>query len=310
MAWVWMLRSILHPKDFFVHFIGIFPFILLCAISQALYGIWQWGQSSSAMSGSFDNPAGLASLLAFSLPFGCYGTESRNPLWRYASVFGVAVLTVAILLTESRSGILSAAVVLALYFLKRAGKHRKKLVLFGSIVCLAGSVFMYLHKKDSADGRLLIWLCSCQMVKDKPWSGHGFRGFQSSYMDYQAQYFREHSDSRYVLLADDVKHPFNEYLLLLVSLGFIGAFFFLAIIVLLIRAWRIHPHGSSDVAALCLVAVAIFSLFSYPFRYPHTWILCACSVIILTGNARMVSRKAVPCLLFCVALGLSVIPVS
>ena len=37
-------------------------------------------------------------------------------------------------------------------------------------------------------------------------------------------HFSEHPDSPYVMLADNIAHPFNEYLLLTVNYGLVGLF--------------------------------------------------------------------------------------
>ena len=47
------------------------------------------------------------------------------------------------------------------------------------------------------------------MIKDKPITGHGIGAFEAKYMDYQAAYFKTYPDSKFVMLADNVKHPFN-----------------------------------------------------------------------------------------------------
>ncbi len=57
------------------------------------------------------------------------------------------------------------------------------------------------------------------MIKDKPIVGHGIGAFEAHYMEYQASYFERHPDSKYTMLADNVKHPFNEFLLVGVQLG-------------------------------------------------------------------------------------------
>ncbi len=55
----------------------------------------------------------------------------------------------------------------------------------------------------------------------------------------------------------------------------------------------------------CLSSIAVFSLFSYPFRYPHTWFFCAVSISLLLHNAYPVvwhkSRRAIlsACVLNC-----------
>ena len=56
------------------------------------------------------------------------------------------------------------------------------------------------------------------MIKDNPVTGYGSGGFLANYMNYQAEYFARDTDSKYAILAGDVKHPFNEYILLVVKL--------------------------------------------------------------------------------------------
>ena len=99
-------------------------------------------------------------------------------------------------------------------------------------------------------------------------------------MDAQADYFKAHPESPYVMLADNTQAPFNEYLGLLTEFGFVGGIVLLVGVVLLLQAWRKHPYGSSRVAMLCLLSIAVFSLFSYPFRYVHTWMLCGISIVV------------------------------
>lgn len=90
---------------------------------------------------------------------------------------------------------------------------------------------LLLVEKDSADGRLLIWRCGLEMVKDAPWTGHGVGSFEAKYMDYQADYFKEYgSQNRYAMLADNVKQPFNEYLGVLINFGIVGLALLLGIV--------------------------------------------------------------------------------
>lgn len=85
------------------------------------------------------------------------------------------------------------------------------------ISLLFGSYFL---KKDSADGRLLIWNCSWRMIIDSPMYGHGFDAFRAHYMDYQANYLSQYPNNEYAMLADNVISPFNEYLNVALSCGF------------------------------------------------------------------------------------------
>lgn len=303
-TWIWFFCHTRRTRISFFHPTkGAFA-ILLCGVSQAIYGIWQWSISSvSGISGSFDNPAGLSSFLVFSIPFGYYGATRLRKQWM--ALTGTAVLCIAILLTESRTGILCTIILLFLHIRRYMTRYRKKFILVFSVLFAIISVTLYDYKKDSANGRMLIWRCTLEMICDNPWLGYGHNGFRSNYMNRQAEYFQHHPDSRYAMLADDVKHPFNEYLYLLTHYGLWGGFVLMAFAVWSVRAWQKHPDGSSRPAMLCLVVIAVFSMFSYPFRYPHTWILCIYSVIILSCNAWKIHHKTQTRLLFLLALCLS-----
>lgn len=89
-------------------------------------------------------------------------------------------------------------------------------------------------------------------------------------MEYQAHYFANNPYSIYGVLADNVLHPFNEYLLLITDYGLTG--FILLILVIMVL---LNPAKLSSPYRLCLISLAIFSLFSYPLKYPFTWVMIA-----------------------------------
>ena len=92
-------------------------------------------------------------------------------------------------------------------------------MIFPVVGLVAAVVFLYHYKQDSADGRLLIWRCTWSVIRESPWIGYGIGGFQAQYMDAQADYFKAHPGSPYVMLADNTQAPFNEYLGLLTEFG-------------------------------------------------------------------------------------------
>ena len=134
------------------------------------------------------------------------------------------IIIVAIILSYSRAGIISLATISTIFLYQRLD-HKRMLRFFllaGLVALILGCYWM---KKDSADGRLLIWQSCINMVKDSPWMGHGLGSFEAHYMDYQAEYFRIYGQqNRYAMLADNVKHPFNEYMGILLNFGIIGLF--------------------------------------------------------------------------------------
>ena len=99
-----------------------------------------------------------------------------------------------------------------------------------AIVMLAASLGLYHFKKDSADGRMLIWTVTANIIKDNPLVGVGHDRFKAHYMDYQADYFRNNPGSKYETVADDNQYAFNEPLNVWVENGLIGLLLMLAIL--------------------------------------------------------------------------------
>ena len=144
---------------------------------------------------------------------------------------------------------------------------------------------MYFIKKDSADGRLLIWQCSLNMVADKPVFGHGHGAFQAKYMYYQAEYMNAHPENRFASLADNVLHPFNEYLLVLTEHGCAGFCIVILLVLLIFRAYHSKPDEAKLTAMMSILALAVFSFFSYPFRYPFTWLLLFLNISVIYNSS-------------------------
>jgi O-antigen ligase len=259
--------------------------IVLCTL-QALYGTFQYlgifpSVNGFRVTGSFDNPAGFAASLCAGLPFlFCFCFE-KKPLLKYLSIVAVACVTLAVVLSASRAGMLSLAAVYVSAFIYRF-RPGKKTVIAGTMAIILLLSGLYYWKKDSADGRLLIWRCSWEMIKDKPLFGFGYGGFKASYMNFQAKYFVTHPDSEYVMLADNVRHPFNEYLLLAVNFGLLGL---LVLFMLFYQLWKIHKRHPSKplplcMAYCCLLSIGVFALFSYPLKYPFVLIMGLLSLYI------------------------------
>jgi tetratricopeptide (TPR) repeat protein len=120
------------------------------------------------------------------------------------------------------------------------------------------------------------------MILDNPLFGHGVGGFQREYMLYQAEYFRNHPNSSFAMLADIVKHPFNEYLLMLVEHGLIGGLFVGFFIFYLIREYRKNKNSENFYAMLGLIGVGVFACFSYPLGYPFVRLVAVfCAAFIM-----------------------------
>ncbi|MCD7901158.1 MAG: O-antigen ligase family protein [Bacteroides sp.] len=179
---------------------------------------------------------------------------------------------------------LSIIVMLILWLLLKV-KVTGKMVVLSSVSILLLFSILYFYKKDSADGRLLIWQCSWEMIKEKPLLGHGIGGFQANYMNYQANYFKQNPDSSFVRLADSTNRAFNEYVLLIVNYGFVGLIFFFAFVCFLWVSYRRNRCLQSKFALLSLTGIAVFSCFSYPLSYPFVWVVILFCVYVIISFA-------------------------
>ncbi len=289
----------------------LFGTVVIFAVVLSLHGILQYagltssGSNNFAVIGSFDNPAGFAAALACALPLCFLFFNDQSKYLRYAAITATVIIAIAVFLSGSRAGILAIVAATAVWLLvkskignlaKRSHErsanracepnevnHQKlKIVLAVFLVVLP--VVLYFAKKDSADGRLFIWRCALDMVADQPVLGHGKGAFQAKYMLYQADYINAHPDSRYAQLADNVLHPFNEYLLVLCEYGIVGLSVITLLGFLLFGIYRKNCSDEKLPALLSLLSLAIFSFFSYPFKYPFTWVMLLLNIAVICYN--------------------------
>lgn len=267
--------------------------VVIVVFVQALYGIAQYlglisrGNEFSVV-GNFENPSGYASMLAFSTPFVMYFLNTPfRVIGKYIAGGIYIAVFAAVILSGSRAGILSIVGISLLYLIKRnrtillqTALWKKATAFLLISVALSG---FYLVKKDSADGRMLICRCTWEMIKEKPLLGHGYKSFEAKYMLYQADYLEQNPDSGFAPLADNVKHPFNEFLLLIAEFGLVAFLLLGFLIIGIIRAYLRHRSNEQFTLLMVLSAVCIFSCFSYPFKYPFTWLIVGISLGFLSA---------------------------
>ncbi|MFW6248298.1 MAG: O-antigen ligase family protein [Bacteroidota bacterium] len=153
-------------------------------------------------------------------------------------------------------------------------KKRKNLAVIAGILIVAvftsAFIALYQLKKEYADGRLLIWRVTIEMIAEKPFFGHGFEMFKGKYMNHQASYFLNKEDAvKATMLADDNRYVFNDFLKTWVEKGVLGL-----VLVLTILGFAFHSKsqkGSSGQALFLLNAsksslfgIVVFAVFSYP----------------------------------------------
>lgn len=260
--------------------IGILQFCNILVSSSHIYRVI----------GTFDNPAGFAACLCVGLPFALFFCTNPTNQKRYWIAYSIPFLLLLLFFSESRSGIISTISIILLFAINQSWKHifqkKKRFLFYICLFILIGILFiiLYFWKKDSADGRLLIWKCVWKMIENKPIIGHGTAAFKEYYMDYQAAFFNQFPNSKFTLLADNVISPFNEYLSICIQFGVLGLLILIALFIILIYCYTRQPSIEAWVSLLSLLSLSIFSMFSYPFTYPFVWIIAILCIFYLLWN--------------------------
>ncbi|WP_025765374.1 O-antigen ligase family protein [Dyadobacter tibetensis] len=287
---------------------------------QAVYGILQSisilpiSNRYNLPSGTLHNPAQLAIFLAtiaglaynLTIRRSLAHQQKNNPL-RAISMVTFLLTFMAMVTTQSRTAILSLVfyiVIATAYRFKKIFCERlliiwRRIILSLMIIACVLSLWLaYSLKKDSADGRMLIWKVTMSMIPEIPLRGYGTNSFGSHYMKYQGKYFRTmESTTSEAFLADDIIYAYNEYLQIIIENGFIG----LLLIIALILLARLNVFTSTG--ALVIIPMAC-AMTSYPFRIPCVF-LCFIFGIALTSR----SQTSTVSISFDKSVGLSAIAV-
>jgi O-antigen polymerase len=263
-------------------------------------------------------------------------TKMLNKAGYYLPV--VAMISIVLVLPASRSraawlAVSGAAVYLFavkyrwIQKLKRlnfsAGK--KALMVFLVIaMTVAGAAGLYRLKKGSADGRMLIWKITTRMIADHPVTGTGFNGFKANYMENQARYFENNTDSEEARVAGDTNYAFNELLQQTAEHGLSGTVLLALIFIAAFsvsKSDRKHDrksdsmtpshaitvfdttnlksegmtqshaitHSAVIISKALLLSFLIFSLFSYPVQILPVKTGMALALAFLSGSSRKIS---------------------
>lgn len=261
--------------------------------------------------GTLGNPAELALHLCIILPLTArlvlYG---KGWCWRIVYSAATMLFVGVLWLTQSRTGLICVALytIIGLWMWMHRFVHKRYLRwgLYGVVVSvmLAGTIaYVTSHKNASSSGRAFILQRSWELVKEHPLMGHGHRGFEREYMLRQADFFKEHPNSEYAVLADEIRHPLCEFIYVWVNYGVVAPIVLL--ILLLLPLWR-WWHGDRKLSPFLLpmLAILVFSFFSYPFYYPIAWMTVGASVLYAIRRTlhRWQQQKVFPYLLLVFSL--------
>lgn len=266
-------------------------FFFYIGVIQAFIGILQYFQviesnSSYCITGTFENTAGLVSVLALIFPIGINTYKSNNGKLKILAFWGNILISLCILLSSSRIGTICMLTCFAFgvkpFFKIKLNTKSISLILIIAFA-ITYSCFLFIQKTNSTAGRLAIWKITIGGIVHKPIMGHGKNSFSKEYMKYQAKYFKNNPKSKSAILASNVSHPLNEYLKVLFENGILGLLFYTLILFFI---WKLSIKSTFNIKLLhCfLVSLLILCCASYPFKYPSTYFLTLFFIFIYTPN--------------------------
>lgn len=238
-------------------------------------------QTKPNLIGSFDSITGLISALCLCLPMGILFFQSFSKPQKILFIICKTICCFTIIVYESRTGIICILITLLYYLF---GRLEKKKYWPGFIIFIAIFVCTIFFKTSSSQGRLFIIKRSLEMVEKHPIIGWGNNGFRKNYLNFQADYFSCHPDSKYALLGGNVHHPINEYILILVDYG-IPILVLVLIILLGAIAHSVRNKRPSGLeGGYILGIIIIYAMFSYPFSYPFTYVMLILALILIYSD--------------------------
>ena len=268
-------------------------------------GIYPSNHSLFVLTGTFYNPGPYSGYLAAVLPISLYrmlvlkGKKDRLSVVQYYLSMCVLLLICSVLPAGmSRAAWFASLVscgyvVLRIYHVKvKSFVSEHRYAVLG--VCIVSALFAsgaYFMKRDSADGRLLIWKITSQAIVGNPWGEENGRTFSAIYGDAQEKYFTdcEYSELE-AWVAGTPDFAFNEYLQIAVEYGVWVSVLLVTVLLVLSMIAGIHKHLAG--MGGCLVSLMVFACFSYPLHIPaivSVWLL---AVMVLCGEGLvMIKRK-------------------
>ena len=278
---------------------------VFCVFAQCM-GFMEPESSLYTVTGACDNPNVTAMYLAGCVPLIVQRLRSSDR--KVAYVLFLVLALFAVVLLRCRTAYIGLAVEAAVFFLFSSKDSRIKgfhlqretncnpkihssigkvfLAVVALLVVSVAAVRMYQMKRDSADGRLLVWKVSASMIAEHP-MGCGYGLFPKHYNLRQAEYFHEeHGTETERRNASFVYMAYNDFLEHGVEGGVIGMLFLAGFYVLIIKDPPLPSKGGRCLSAV-LSAFAVMSLVNFVVAGIQTWLLVVCcAAVVAAGCSR------------------------
>ena len=174
--------------------------------------------------------------------------------WKHLIISAIVVMAIILPATWSRAAFLGVAVAALCIFREKYWKNRY--IVWGTMLLIG--FILYFVKQGSADGRLIIWKSALTTWIDFPWFGVGIGGFYHAFAEGMTMLSTSNINFS---CADVPDGAYNILLKILVEQGFTG--FLFAVLGTVIILMKLSKH--SKPLFYGMVALLIFSMFSYPF---------------------------------------------
>lgn len=306
------LRLLVRTIIIFGFFLAIFGLTQSFTSPNKLYWIREMGQSTPF--GPFINRHHFAGYmeLALALPLGLLFSGSIEKEKRVIYLFAAGLMAVALIMTNSRGGLISMCAEILFVVIVGLGGRRKReksapikspiwnaavtgalglgllVVLFVGVISLGGEdalnrIVGTVNSEDPTTGRAHFWDVTLDIIKNHPVIGTGLGAFGVVYTGY---------DSRNGLYRLEQAH--NDYLQVLSDAGIVGALLGLFFIVNLFRMGFARRdsrdefrRGVATGAMAGCFAVLVHSFFDFTLHTPSNALLFLIVAAIATMNGRV-----------------------
>lgn len=224
------------------------------------------------ITGTFNNPNITALAITTSLPF-FFNQIKMKKREIFNFIISVFIIS-ALFLLKCRTAIIGTGIIIFVFilseksirnYIRKVSKKSLSIIIIGTICLLTVSGYhLYSFKKDSADGRILIWKIASEMIFEKP-GGYRYGLFDKNYNIAQEEYFssktnttfEERKNARHVITG------YNDYIEQSIEGGIAGGLFITAFYALFI----LTSIRNKDIPALSIaVSSAVMSVF-YTLTY-------------------------------------------
>jgi O-antigen polymerase len=246
---------------------------------------------------------GLAIALFLSIQVTLINSRLSTPLKGiiYFTLFSTSFLLVVL---QSRTGHLSAILVLALIAPYLYQRNRKQLFINVIVIFLALVTAMISFQVSdvakrggknyqSVGSRNVIFEVSTDMVKTKPLFGYGYGGFERSFLDHFNQYAIEHPEVGNTIKR--LSHPHNEVLFWLIEGGIIALLAFMLFTKAYISTWLKISRLKALALFALLLPILLHSQLEFPFYSSVSHFIIFILLLWLTDTENSKNRLSLNC---------------